>query len=104
MTNQRPPNLTRSGVIAWNKLTENQKKYRLEEYLRSGHFTTYEHYEEFIEERRIAPLRERLLDGVNTSHLPVSDKLFDNLSSILADFSDKLAELDSSKQDKPYDW
>ena len=101
MTSQRPPNLTRSGVIAWNKLTENQKKYRPEEYLRSGHFTSYENYEKFIRERRIAPFRERLLDGVSVPFDPV---FTDNLSDILADFSEQLAELDSGKQDKPYDW
>jgi hypothetical protein len=100
----RPTNLTHSGVIAWNRLTENQKRFRPEEYLRSSHFTTYENYEEFVKERRIAPFRERLLDGVNTSHLPVNDKLFDNLSEILADLKDKIDELDSGKQDKPCDW
>jgi len=100
----RPSNLTRSGVIAWNRLTENQKKYRPEEYLRSGHFTTYEHYEEFIKERRIAPFRERLLEGIDTSLLPMNGKLFDNLSEILADLKDKIEELDSGKQDKPNYW
>jgi hypothetical protein len=100
----RPNNLTRTGVIAWNKLTEFQKKHLPENHLRSSHFTSYDHYQEFIKERRVAPFRERLLNEVNTSHLPVNDKLFDNLSEILADFNDKLNELDNGKQDKPYDW
>ena len=100
----RPPNLTRSGLTAWNRLTESQKKYRPEEYLRSSHFTTYEHYEEFVKDRRIAPFRERLLDGIDTSLLRINGKLFDNLSEILADLKDKIDELDSGKQDKPYDW
>jgi hypothetical protein len=98
-----PSNLTKSGVTAWNKLTEFQKKHRPENHLRPFHFTSLEYYEEFFKERRIAPFRERLLEGVNTSHLPVNDKLFDNLSEILADLNDKLNELDKGKQDKPYD-
>jgi hypothetical protein len=107
MTNQspqRPANLTRSGIIAWNKLTEFQKKFRPEYHLHSSHFKSNNDYGVFFKERRIAPFRERLLGGVNTSHLPVNDKLFDNLSEILADLNDKLTELDNGKQDKPYDW
>jgi hypothetical protein len=101
---QRPKNLTRSGVIAWNKLTEIQKKHFPENHLGSSHFRSHDDYGKFVKERRVAPFRERLLEGVNTSHLPVNDKLFDNLSEILADFNDKLNELDKGKQDKPYDW
>ena len=97
----RPPNLTRSGVIAWNKLTEYQKKYRPEEYLRSSHFRTYEHYQEFIRERRIAPFKELLLESVNT---PPDPTFVENLADILANLSDKITELENNKQDKPYDW
>jgi hypothetical protein len=104
MTNQspqRPANLTRSGIIAWNKLTEFQKKHLPENHLRSSHFTSYDHYQEFIKERRVAPFKERLLKGVNT---PIDPEFLNNLSDILADFNDKLNELDNGKQDKPYDW
>jgi hypothetical protein len=96
-----PANLTKSGVTAWNKLTESQKKYRPEEYLRSYHFTSYEYYQEFFEERRVVPFRERLLEGVST---PIDPEFLNNLSKILADLNDKLTELDNGKQDKPYDW
>jgi hypothetical protein len=100
----RPDNLNKSGIKVWDKLTEFQKEHLPQDHLRPHHFTSPEYYEEFFKERRIAPFRKRLLDGVNTSHLPVNDKFFDNLSEILTDFNDKLDELDNGKQDKPYDW
>lgn len=97
----RPNNLTRTGVIAWNKLTEFQKEHRPDDLLRPFHFTSPEYYEEFFKERRVAPFKERLLKGVNT---PIDPEFLNNLSEILADFNDKLNELENGKQDKPYDW
>jgi hypothetical protein len=49
----------------------------------------------------IYSLKSRLLKGVNT---PIDPEFLNNLSEILADFNDKLNELDNGKQDKPYDW
>jgi hypothetical protein len=95
-----PANLTRSGVIAWNKLSDRQKTFA-EQYLRSSHFTSYEHYDEFITEQRISPLRKVLLDGC-TSHY-TERKLIDNLCKVIADLQKKIEELESEKQDKPYD-
>ena len=102
MTTQLPQHLTRSGVIAWNKLNEYQQKECPERFLSPYHFTSYEHHAEFEKERRLAPFRERLLDGVDST--TVDPVLIKNLIDMLADFSEKIEELESSKQDKPYDW
>lgn len=97
----RPANLTRSGIMAWNKLSDRQKRFA-QEYLSSSHFTSYEHYQEFVTELRISPLRSALLDGC-TSHY-TERKLIDNLCKVIADLQEKIEELESGKQDKPYDW
>jgi hypothetical protein len=97
----RPNSLNKSGIKVWDKLTEFQKEHLPQNYLRPFHFTSLEYYEEFFKERRVAPFKERLLKGVNT---PIDPEFLNNLSEILADFNDKLNELDNGKQDKPYDW
>lgn len=102
MTIQRPQHLTRSGVTAWNRLSEHRQKVCSEHFLGPHHFTSHEHYEEFVRERKLAPYRQRLLDGVDST---VLDPVFiENLIDMLSDFSEKLEDLESSKQDKPYDW
>jgi hypothetical protein len=71
------------------------------EYLSSSHFTSYEHYLEFIAEQKISPVRKALLDGTTSQTDPT---LIDNLCKIIADLQEKIKELDAKKQDAPYDW
>jgi hypothetical protein len=90
------PHLTRSGKAFYNKLTERQKL-RLLDYLRPHHFTDYYAFNEFRKEYRIAPFKARI------GPLTVPAAL-DHLCELLADLSDKIDELESSKVDKPYDY
>ena len=95
----RPENLTKSGVKAWNKLSDRQKLFA-EQYLGTSHFTSSDHYQEYIEEKWISQLRNTLLNG---SSFFTDPKALDNLCKVIVDLQEKIEELESGKQDKPYD-
>lgn len=90
------PHLSRSGKIFYNKLTERQKLRPLD-YLRSHNFTDYDAFNRFRDECRLAPFKEKIGPLTDSAAL-------DRLCEILADLTDKINELESTKADKPYDY
>ena len=88
------PYLTRSGKAFYNKFTGHQKLYPLD-YLRPHDFTDYDAYIAFSKQCRIAPFKDRIGSLTDPAAL-------DHLCELLADLSDKIDELESSKANKPY--